>query len=54
MNNNNNNNNNNSNKNRVMASIGKMLVILVGLIFANFVTFQHLITKSVYSILAKT
>ena len=29
MNNNNNNNNNNSNKNRVMASIGKMLVILL-------------------------
>ena len=28
-NNNNNNNNNNSNKNRVMASIGKMLVILL-------------------------
>ena len=27
--NNNNNNNNNSNKNRVMASIGKMLVILL-------------------------
>ena len=29
MNNNDNNNNNNSNKNRVMASIGKMLVILL-------------------------
>ena len=29
MNNNNNNNNDNSNKNRVMASIGKMLVILL-------------------------